>query len=399
MTRCRIVFVFVLSLFLALQLPFPTMGPSVAHAGGTIKIDDVRWVSLGAGLRTSFDMFQYGAPNGKSWSQDFAVDDLRLYLNAQPLELVTFEFNTEYQRTPGAGTETSSSIRILDGVAKFGFNDYVNVWFGRFLPPSDRSNLSGPFYLNAWDFPFVQMYPNIFAGRDDGAAIWGQVKGGMFKYQFGAFEGKGHCPPGSSLTCGPTTPNQKDSLLYAGRLVLNLWDPEPGYYNSSTYYGSKNVLAIALSGMHQSDGAGTSSTNFADFNGWNIDFLMERNLGELGVPTLEGAYYHYDLGGAVPAVVGVDNPEGSGFFVLGSYLLPLKIGTDKFHGQLQPMARYQEYDNRVKSTGEHNRIDFGLSYIMDGHNARMTLNYSRDNPEPGGPPRSNIIKFGLQFQI
>jgi len=370
------------------------MGPSVAHAGGTIKIDDVRYVNVGMGLRTSFDMFQYGAPNGSSWSKDFTVDNLRLYLSGGLLESVSFEFNTEYQRVPQLGSAPDERIRLLDGVLKFWFNDYFNIWAGRFLPPSDRSNLDGPFYLNAWDFPFVQKYPAAFDGRDDGAAIFGQIKGGLFKYQFGAFEGLGHCPPFTPCS----TPNQKDSLLYAGRLTLNLWDPEPGYYNSSTYYGAKNVLAVGLAGMHQSDGAGTSSTNFADFNGWNLDFLMEQNLGSAGVPTLEGAYYHYDRGGVDPAVAG-DGPEGSGFFVLGSYLLPWKIGTDKFRGQLQPMARFQKYENGGQFIGEHKRLDFALSYIMNGHNARITANYSLDNPESGAGRRANIFKLGLQFQI
>jgi len=41
------------------------------------------------------------------------------------------------------------------------------------LPPSDRSNLSGPFFINGWDYPFVSNYPNVFEGRDDGVAYWG----------------------------------------------------------------------------------------------------------------------------------------------------------------------------------------------------------------------------------
>jgi hypothetical protein len=400
MTRCRIAFVFVLSLFLALQLPLPTTGPSIAHAGGTITIDDVRSITIGMGLRTSFNTFQYGAPDGTNWSKDFAVDDLRLYLSGQMLKHVTFEFNTEYQRIPALGTQTATSgnVRILDGIVKFGFNDYVNIWMGQFLPPSDRSNLSGPFYLNAWDFPFVQKYPAVFAGRDDGAAIWGQIKGGMFKYQFGAFEGLGHCAPYSAGTaCATTTPNQKDSLLYAGRLTLNLWDPEPGYYNSSTYYGAKNVLAIGLVGMHQTDAAGTPA-NFANFDGWNVDFLAERNLGEAGVPTVEFAFYSYNYGGVIAPVVG-DSPEGSGYFVLGSYLLPWKMGMDDFKGRLQPMARYQQYDNGGQSTGEHKRLDIALSYVLDGHNARITADYALNNPESGAGPRANSIQLGLQFQL
>ena len=55
-----------------------------------------------------------------------------------------------------------------------------DLWVGRQLPPSDRSNLDGPYYLNAaWSFPIVQSFGNlgISAGRDDGVAIHGDVQG------------------------------------------------------------------------------------------------------------------------------------------------------------------------------------------------------------------------------
>lgn len=378
MRRYRIGVLLVLLGFFILQQSMLVLGLSVAHAGGTIKIDETRSVSLGMGLRTSFNAVEDAAPSGKDWSKDFSLDSIRLYLSGQFLESVTFEFNTE---------KDPENIRVLDGVVKFGFNDYFNLWAGRFLPPSDRSNLSGPYYLNSWDFPFVQKYPAIFAGRDNGAAIWGQINGGQFKYQIGAFEGLGDTSGG---------PNQKDNLLYAGRLVLNLWDPEPGYYNSSTYYGSKNVLAIGLVGMSQKDAVGTATAP-GDFTGWNIDLLLERNLAQAGIATLEGAYYDYDRDGVNPAVTTGDAGEGKGYFILASYLLPGKIRAGKFQGQLQPLLRFQKFENGGKSTGDHDRLDIGLSYIIDGHNARITANYAKE--DPFGSPDFSIFRIGLQFQI
>ncbi len=369
-----------LSGLLGILLPTFSMGPSVAHAGGTIKIDDAHSLSLGVGLRTSFNMIEDAAPDGKSRSKDFKLDDARIYLSGQMSELVTFELNTETQQTSDpAATE---SIRILDAVLKFGFNDYFNIWIGRFLPPSDRSNLSGPYYLNSWNFPFVQMYPAIFAGRDDGAAVWGMIGGGRFKYQVGAFQGEGAIPGG---------PNQKEDLLYAGRLTLNLWDPEAGYYNSSTYYGSMNVLALGLVAMSQKSAVGTAATP-GDFSGWNADLLVERNLGSAGVPTFEAAYYHYDNDGLAP--------EGKGYFALVSYLLPMKIGVGKLQGQLQPLVRYQKFENEGPLTGDHNRMDVALSYIINGHNARITANYfnDKDKTVPAAPSIDGF-QLGLQFQL
>ncbi len=377
--------IMILSGLFAFQLPLPTTGPSVAYAGGTIKIDDTRSVSIGMGLRSSFNTVEDAAPSGTDRSKDFTLDSFRFYLGGQLHKAVQFEFNTDYDTVP-AGSE---DIRVLDGVLKFEFNEYVNVWAGRFLPPSDRSNLSGPYFLNSWDFPFVQKYPAVFTGRDDGAALWGQIAGGWFKYQVGAFEGLGDTALG---------PNQKDNLLWAGRLTLNLWDPEPGYYNSSTYYGAKNVLAVGLVAMTQKDAAGTTATA-GDFTGWNADFLLERNLGSLGAGTLEAAYYDYDRDGVDAAVTTPDDAqEGKGYFVVVSDLLPGKFGSGNFQGQLQPLLRYQKFENGGKSTGDHDRVDLALSYIINGHNARITLLYANDDPA-GSEPSASIFRIGLQFQI
>lgn len=379
MIRYRLLLVLILTGFIG---PLLVLLPNVlvAHAGGTIKIDDNRSISFGVGLRTSFNMIKDAAPDGTSRSKDFKLDDARLYMSGQLHQLIGFELNTETQTTSDpAATE---SIRVLDAVLKFGFSDYFNIWIGRFLPPSDRSNLSGPFYLNSWNFPFVQRYPAIFAGRDDGAAIWGQFGKGFFKYQVGAFQGQGAVAGG---------PNQKEDLLYAGRLTLNLWDPEPGYYNSSTYYGGMNVLALGLVAMTQKSAVGTAAAS-GDFTGWSADLLVERKLGSAGVPTLEAAYYHYDNDGLAP--------EGKGYFALVSYLLPMKIGAGGLNGQLQPLVRYQKFENEGPATGDHDQIDVGVSYIISGHNARITANYFTGKDKSiAGAPTIDGFQLGLQFQL
>ena len=340
---------------------------SSAHAGGMIKIDDTKWVSVGAGLRTSFNSVDKAAPNGDDRSKDFRVDGMRLYVNGQIHEKVKLEFNTD-RSTDSAGDE---NIRVLDAVAKFEFSDVFNIWMGRMLPPSDRSNLDGPYYLNTWNFPLSQAYPSIFAGRDDGAAVWGQVNGGKFKYQLGAFEG----------TEG--APNVDDNLLYAARFVFNFWDPEPGYYNSSTYYGAKDVLAIGVVYQTQGDAAATG-----DFTGWSVDGLMEKKLGNEGVVSLEGTYYDYESN---PVLGGND---GTGYFVLGAYLIPGKVGM----GQFQPIARYQYLD--VDGGSETTNWEIGANYVIDGHNARVSLVYGNTEVDSGaGNVDSDALQLGVQLQI
>ena len=73
----------------------------------------------------------------------FALDSARLYVSGSVTEKIKFMFNTEYD---GA----TNTIGVLDAVARFEFSPKFNVWVGRFLPPSDRANLYGPYYAHHW---------------------------------------------------------------------------------------------------------------------------------------------------------------------------------------------------------------------------------------------------------
>ena len=373
---CHGALVFIMTLIMIL--------PAQVQAGGKIKIEDHKWISVGAGLRTSFSSVEDAAPDGDSRSKDFDLENMRLYINGSILKGITFEFNTE--RVESTGLDGGDKIRVLDAIAKFKFSEEFNIWAGRFLPPSDRSNLDGPYYLNVFDFPFVQAFPAIFAGRDNGAAIWGQIHQGKFKYQFGVFEGR------NSRTTTGTNPNDEDNLLYTGRLTYNFLDPESGYYNSSTYYGSKNILAIGIVGMYQAGGAGTVSRG--NFTGWNVDFLLEKKLATGGVATLEAAYYGYDLDGEVDLAL----TQGDSYFVLGSFLLPQKVGWGKF----QPYVRYQNFNrdqtNAAGNRGVRERYEGGLNYIIDGHNARISAFYYEDDAGPGAKALGTF-KVGIQLQF
>ena len=361
-----------------------TFGAASSQAGYVMKVDDDSWISLGMGLRAHLGAQQTAASEG--WEKSLAFENGRIYINGGIVKGLTFEFNTEAaNETPGG---SATEVVMLDAIAKFEFSEAFNIWAGRMLPPSDRANLSGPYYLNTWNGPWEgaagpQRYTNIYAGRDDGAAIWGQFQGGKFKYQAGVFQGTGN----------------SDSPNFAGRLTLNLLDPEPGYYNSSTYYGTKNIFAIGVVYQIQAGGADNTVTNEVDrnFSGWNVDILYEYNLGEsVGTVTLDGAVYGYsnDGGTGIDTSNGLVTSDGLGYFALGGFMLPGKVGVGPFKGNPQATIRYEQYrDDRTSGTGTTDRIDAALNWILDGHNAYLTLNYGKvldtDQQE---------IILGMQFQ-
>lgn len=339
-----------------------------SYAGVTLKADEDRWVKLGAGLRASMNVVEDGAPSGSDNNTDFSVQNMRLYLTAQAMKGVQFTFNTE--------KDSNDNIKLLDAAAKFQLTDNFNLWAGRVLIPTDRANLDGPFYQAAYDFPSVRKYPAIFAGRDDGVIFWGLANDKKVKYYFGATQGR---------TDGP---NDKGSLLYSGRISVNLWDAEPGYFNRSTYHGSKNILAFGIGGAYQADGAGTdAATNQGDFTAWNADFLLEKKLASGGVGTLEGAYYSYDLDGAVDDTL----KAGDAYLALASYLFPQKVGMGKF----QPFTRVQQFD--YDDGGKMDKTELGLNYVISSHNALISAVFSAT--ENTGSDTVNALKIGTQIQF
>lgn len=316
-------------------------------------------LSYGVGIRVGGG-YQNQSPTNTLGVQTL---DVRPYIGAQIAPWLKFSGNLDLNNGDGG------RIHVLDAIAQFEPTELFNVWMGRFLPPSDRANLSGPYYQNAWNYPgTVNGYPSIYAGRADGAALWGQVGGGRFKYQTGIF------------TLNSSTPASQ--AIYAGRLVFNFLDPEPGYYNASTYYGAKDVLA--LGGTLQYKKTPDPTVGDRKLLGFNLDLLFEKKIANADVVTLEGAYYDFDEGN-------VAGRQGWSAYGLASWLFSAKAGP----GRLQPMVRYQ---HAVPTGGGNSTrtIDGGINYILEGHNARAGLVVQ--NTTPGTGPSSTGIQLGIQIQ-
>ncbi len=363
------------------------------NADQTFNLGNDQSLSLGFGLRTDYTYLQDSAPNGTSNASAFNVDDTRLYLSGQVNRWFKGTFNTE--------RDSTGKVQMMDGFTELALDDDFNLRLGREIPPSDRSNLDGPFYLNAWSFPLVSDYPNYAIGRDNGLMAWGKPLGGKLVYSVGAFTGHNVYAGGS---------NAAANLLYAGRLAINFLDPEPApaYYTASTYYGAKNILTLGLVYQYQKDGVGDSTMTAGDYNSWNADLLYEQKLADAGVVTVEGAYYHYELGavdcgtaepGSVPCTTVGNNigglVAGKAYLATLEYMFPQKIGP----GNIQPFIRYQDFERDLSQTTDK-QTDLGVNYVIDGHNARISAVYSRLNDTQLLAALANRNQFvlGVQFQ-
>src|ERR1022692_970436 len=97
-------------------------------------------LTVGGGIQGSYVHTEPSATGAKS-TDTFALNHLRLYFSGDITKDISAMINTDYS----SGTDT---LQVLDAVGMYHPSSMFNIWFGRFLPPSDRADMYGPFYAN-----------------------------------------------------------------------------------------------------------------------------------------------------------------------------------------------------------------------------------------------------------
>jgi hypothetical protein len=325
-------------------------------------------VTVGAGLQTSF---AHTSPRGGDSTDQLLVNSVRLYVNGGATNNIKFMFNTEYD----GGT---NKIGILDAVARIELSPKFNIWAGRFLPPSDRANLYGPYYAHHWNVysdGIQDGYPFVFQGRDNGVAYWGDF--GKLKVSGGGFDG------------ATATGNKK--VIGAARVQLDLWDPEKGYYLNGTYYGGKNLLAIGAAVQAQSSVLAGQPVNKAS----SADFLLERKLPDGSVITFESEFANFDRLGGYSSRYTSDK----GAYALASYLFPKPAGPGKFEilGKYA-QARFSGGVSRTDIPYDQKTTEFNFNYVIKDFNARIMSFYQKVN-FTGVRNNFWLVGVGLQVQM
>lgn len=382
-------------------------GLGTAHAGGTITFGDNKFISLGAGARASFAAKEDAAPSGDNWSNDFNVDNARIYISGQVNDYIKLEFNTD---CVFCGSSSLGKFALLDLIAKLELTPWFNLWGGRLIVPAERQELNGPFYSSTHDAYKTPFYPSDFSvnygtggagvyARDHGVNLWGAVgPEGALQYVFGVFAGLQ-----SASNFGP---NQKDNPLFAGRVAYNFLSVEknPGYYTSGTYYGGGgDIFTLGVASQYQEDGSG-SFAHPGDFFGVSGDALLELNLPNQGVVTVNGEFKYFSADYDQAAFADADvfpMFDGNSYSIAALYLFPQVVGIGKF----QPYGRYTGV--QPDKSADRDELEFGLNYIIDGHNARASLFYQYGDIatkgldySPGASGDSiSAIKLAVQIQL
>jgi hypothetical protein len=261
---------------------------------------------------------------------------------------------------------------IEDAIIGFDFLDQFHIWVGQQLVPVDRPNYGGPFFMITWNYPgFLTVGTKTVvtapaegpSGRNAGITAWGDLANNKLHYFIGGFQS------------GPLT----DAPLISGRLNLDIIGDESGYFGNETYFGDKNILAVAVGGQYKKNGSNGGAAGKDDYGEVNADALLEMKYGGGGWITVDGGYYHF---------AGDFNSVKDAFYILGAIASPV-VGV----GNLQPMVRYQ-FGAPGNGAPKAWNIDAFLSYLIKGPALRITGGLSHTELGPGVV--GNAIQLGAQ---
>jgi hypothetical protein len=280
--------------------------PMAASAEVKLRIGDDGELDLGGSLQTlaRFSNFRNPNSNDADSGVDLFLHRGLLRLGGYYTDFVRFFLQTE----ASLATDNDPSVRVSDASLDLHYREIAQLIMGLQRAPANRSILTSDDALMAIDRPGITGYNltwglrsrvefdtttlrNTNSGihgpyqdRDLGATLFGAFSTSdmlHFKYYAGIYRGI------------QNSDDDQDNPRFAGRIQMNLFDPEPGYENLGTYLGTKKTIAIGYSNDTQHDVV----TNLKDGKGVaykafnQVDLFIEYPLGP-GSATFEGAYLH-----------------------------------------------------------------------------------------------------------
>jgi len=323
---------------------------------------------IGCWTQVWYQYVEHGKKDGGDLN-DFMARRFYLYLKGDVTPYFSFFTHIAADRIGQEGLDRpslglGSGIAVRDLWITLKLNEALKIQAGRMYVPLTRNyGTTSTKCMLTTDLPFLQggIRGNIFyaqkVGRDDGVTIWGNPLDGLLQYRFMVSEGV------------ENDDNPDDNLRFAGRVAVNLLEPEKGWFNKGTYLGKKKVLSLGFGYDTQMD-LTLNGREDQDNRVWTADVFFDHPLGE-GAVTVEAAYI--DIQNCTQThnfseLAAGDDAEN--WYIQSGYLLPGKVGP----GRIQPYMRYEAVYIDDKDDTEF--MSAGLNYFVKGHNAKISLDYT-----------------------
>jgi len=390
--------------------------PSVSWAGVKLQIDQDSNLELGFRLQTQFlSSTNSQADANQDHEEKFDLRRARLWLEGNVTKWFKFFIQMGNNIGPGTDNETED-VLLIDGFINLHLHDFAQIIMGEHMAPAGREHLTTSAAMMAIDRPGITGY-NLTWGlnggavfntaafedgnldlegdaniRDIGVTLFGSTSLNEFvhaKYYIGAYNGI------------QFRNNDEDKERVTARVQLNLFDPEPGYYNLSTYLGKKKTIAIGASIDHQQRIARDTATNDnINYIWYSIDAFADIPVGP-GSTTFEAGYSNLDLEDSTSLRDSASGPpknaketEGKGFYVQSGYYLE--------NLNIQPWALFERwYSDASDDVGSWSAWRVGLSYFFKGHNANIKVGFEqfRADEKIGGTDDKDFETFLIGFYV
>jgi hypothetical protein len=400
----RIIFIGIIAtVFLALPLS--------SMAGVKLKIGEDTDVNLGFRLQTQYLSSDATSatdlPNSTESQDEFNVRRARIRLGGNITKWFSFFLQTE----KGSGTGGSGyDMRLIDAFIKIKPHPLANFIIGENMAPAGRQITTSSGGLMAIDRPGITNYnltwgltgrlkfnnasysdgdlalSNPEAVRDNGVTLFGST----------SFSDRFHLKYYLGMYNGVQNISGEDNERYTTRVQFNFLDPEPGYYNLSTYVGKKKTIGIGFSYDSQDKITTDSIKGDIDYSFYEVDAFAELPVGP-GTITAEAAFQDLDLDDATSLddsssiTKDARETQGNGFYVQTGYLF----------NNWQPWVANEQWNSDAPDdTGSWDAWKVGLTYFVKGHNANIKLGYENwKSDQPFSGTEDTITTFLLGFYI
>ena len=391
------------------------LGPTAAWAGAKLQIDQDINFELGFLLQTQFlSSTNSEADAGNDHEEKFLLRRARIRLEGSVTKWVNFLIQV------GSDSEEDGNVgdaEVIDGFINLHLLDQAQIIMGEHIAPAGRQHLTSSTAMMAIDRPGITNY-NLTWGLNGGAVF----NTAVFDDGNLDLSGDGNVNRDIGVTLFGSTSftetlhvkyyvggytgiqfmnNDEDKERVAARVQLNLFEPEPGYYNLSTYLGAKKTLAVGASIDHQQRIAHDTATNKnVNYIWYSVDTFADIPLGP-GSATFEAGYSNLDLEDSTSlqdsdsgTPKNAKETEGDGFYIQTGYYLE--------NLNFQPWALFERwYSNAADHVGSWSAWRVGLSYYFKGHNANIKAGFEqfRADEKIGGTADKNIESFLIGFYV
>jgi hypothetical protein len=357
---------------------------AIAPSQSSFKIETPNGSSIKIGLLLQPQFQMAGTNNAETgYAYNLYIRRTRVLVGGTLFGAIDYFFETDYPNLFLAGnnynaemgaavfTKATPGLNIQDAFATaHPFGDLVKLDVGYMLPPLAHNAVQGAGTLYSWDY-FTNSFNSTAGtvlgstaspvGRDTGAQLRGLVLDGHLEYRVGLFQGFRH-PAANGDVAG------NNFFRAAGRLQINLLDPETGFFYAGTYLGAKRVLSL-----------GGSFDIQGSYHYYAGDIFADLPAGP-GVFTAQVNFVYMNGGADIPGLVKQKAVMG-------------EIGYNIAGARVSPILRAEKLWNDTTDPG---RYSGGVGWWPYGHNSNLKLFFTQQRTT--GETRA-LNQVNLQWQV